>query len=298
MMEELKYCPVCQQEVFEKHLECKDHTVSGEMFIVVKCASCGFLFTNPRPDKTNIGKYYKAESYISHTDTSKGLISKLYKKVRNITIKKKYNLVMKVSGSPASLLDIGCGTGFFLSYCQEKGLAVQGVEPDEEARKYGAEKYGLYVFEEDWLRQVPDRKFDVVTMWHVLEHVHELKTRMETVRRILNPGGTVIIAVPNAESPDAQYYTEKWAAYDVPRHIYHFSKKDITRLVETFGFDVVGIKPMKFDSYYVSMLSEKIKGNKLGFVKGMFIGLQSNLKASGKQPNHSSLIYVLKAHNG
>ncbi|HCQ29793.1 MAG TPA: hypothetical protein DIU39_05865 [Flavobacteriales bacterium] len=288
-MEKLKNCPICTSEESRLFLQCKDYTVSQKVFDIVECSACGFKYTNPRPKPEELGKYYESEEYISHSGTKKGLIYKAYHIARNYTLSKKFTLINK--NQPKNLLDIGCGTGEFLNYCKQKGLNTTGVEPGEKARNFATFEYSLTVFDEDFLKNT-DKKFDVITMWHVLEHVPFLQQRMEELYALLSDDGALYIAVPNCESYDASYYGKYWAAYDVPRHLYHFTKKDISSLAEKNNFIVEKIFPMKLDSFYVSMLSEKYKSGKINYFNAFIIGLKSNLKA-GKD-NYSSLIYLLK----
>lgn len=296
-LEYLDKCPVCKQaHTKNTFIVCNDFTVSNEKFNLDECKSCGFVFTNPRPNAKTIGPYYNAESYISHTDSNKGLINKIYKNVRNITLKGKIDLINKYKSNKGRLLDIGTGTGYFISAAENNGWKVTGVEPDDSARKQAKSKINGIINQDLFCCFDESDSFDTITMWHVLEHVHLLEESLEKIKQILSPTGRLIVAVPNCESYDAAYYKEYWAAYDVPRHLYHFKKADINTLFARYGFEVVETKGMIFDSYYVSMLSEKYKNNGnsnlLTLFKAFMVGLKSNLNANGN--NHSSLIYVLK----
>lgn len=290
-MEILESCPLCKGEDFKDRFACVDYTVSKEIFQVVECDSCGFVFTNPRPFEKELGNYYKSDTYISHSDTSKGLVNKLYKAIRLITLKQKHSLVSPFIQS-GSLLDIGCGTGAFLNYCKRQGVSVNGIEPDSDARKFGLNNYGIDVYPEDKLQQFPNNSFSVITMWHVLEHVSNLNERVSEINRLLTDKGRVFIAVPNHLSDDAQYYKENWAAYDVPRHLNHFDHKSIKSLFEQQNLQLDRILPMKFDAFYVSILSEEIKTGSRNFIRGMIRGCVSNLKAT--ETTWSSQIYVFK----
>ncbi len=292
-MEQLNNCPVCQSQTFEKYLTVKDYTVSQEQFKIVTCKKCGFRFTNPRPDGKAIGEYYKAESYISHSNTSKGLISKIYQEVRKFTLKGKLNLINKLSPTKGKLLDVGCGTGMFLSITHEDGWKVNGIEPDRKARAIAEETNKIKITEEI-LSSFQNEKFEVITLWHVLEHVHELNATIDWLKERLSKDGSLIIAVPNHESKDAEIYQEQWAAYDVPRHLYHFSQKSIKQLFANHGFELKETLPMKFDSFYVSMLSTKYQKGKINYLRAFLDGLKSNIAAEGNSKNYSSLIYVFK----
>jgi 2-polyprenyl-3-methyl-5-hydroxy-6-metoxy-1,4-benzoquinol methylase len=286
-------CLVCGSDSFEPFLVCKDYTVSQENFNIVSCKSCGFKFTNPRPENSVIGDYYKAEEYVSHSNTTKGVVNKLYHSVRNYTLKQKLKLISSYV-SRGTMLDYGCGTGMFLNVCKNDGWETYGMEPDDNARKMSIEK-GLDVFsDKDKVSdRIADKKFNAITLWHVLEHVTDMEATLSFFKSKLNNDGVLIIAVPNHVSYDAQYYKEFWAAYDVPRHLHHFDINSMTSLVEKAGFKFQESKPMKFDSFYVSMLSEKYKTGSVNLVKAFLIGLTSNFKAKDTH-SYSSTIYIFK----
>lgn len=286
-------CLVCGSDSFEPFLVCKDYTVSQENFNIVSCKSCGFKFTNPRPENSVIGDYYKAEEYVSHSNTTKGVVNKLYHSVRNYTLKQKLKLISSYV-SRGTMLDYGCGTGMFLNVCKNDGWETYGMEPDDNARKMSIEK-GLDVFsDKDKVSdRIADKKFNAITLWHVLEHVTDMEATLSFFKSKLNDDGVLIIAVPNHVSYDAQYYKEFWAAYDVPRHLHHFDINSMTSLVEKAGFKFKESKPMKFDSFYVSMLSEKYKTGAVNLVKAFLVGLTSNFKAKDTH-SYSSTIYIFK----
>jgi len=290
-MEDITACAVCGEGNFSHWMKCKDHTVSGEFFNIDKCNSCGFVFTNPRPLLEDLGNYYKAEAYISHTDSSKGIVNKLYKLVRKTTLRKKYNLVREFLLGK-TLLDIGAGTGAFLNYCKEQGQTVFGVEPDPDARKVAKDTYGIIEVPEEAMNSWGEGYFSVITMWHVLEHVPKLNDRIQDIKRLLSDEGRLFIAVPNHLSRDAVHYGSVWAAYDVPRHLSHFTPETIERLFGNNGFVLEKMLPMKFDAFYVSMLSEKYKTGSSGVIIGAIQGFLSNLTAN--KGRWSSQIYVFK----
>lgn len=282
-------CPICDSEKFTPFMDVKDHMITKEDFKIVSCTSCGFHFTNPIPSITTIGEYYKSEEYVSHSSSKKGIINSLYNLVRNHTLKKKVSLLKSLS-SGKELLDIGAGTGHFLNHAKETGFIVEGLEPDQDAVNFAKTNFKVDLFPLTHLYEMQNESKDFITMWHVLEHVYNLKEDFQQIVNVLKKGGYLIIAVPNFESYDAKLYQEFWAAYDVPRHLYHFRKIDIQNLASQFGLKLEAVKPMKFDSYYVSMLSEKYKGGSI--VKAFWNGWMSNLKSS--KGGYSSQIYILR----
>jgi len=287
----IENCPICGSNNSKRFLEAKDHNVSGDKFTIVECADCEFRFTSPIPSENTIGNYYKSENYVSHSDTKKGVINKIYHIVRNRAIKQKEKLATKYSSSN-TILDIGCGTGDFLGYCKNQNWKTFGLEPDESARKIALEKNGIKANGLDHLFQMEENSVDVISMWHVLEHVYNLNKDITQYKKILKEDGTLIIAVPNCSSKDAAHYKENWAAYDLPIHLYHFRPKNIIELFKNHEMEVVDILPMKFDSYYISMISEKYKGGNI--ISGFWNGFKSNLAANSKNNKYSSQIYIIK----
>lgn len=286
-------CIVCGSTQFEPFLSCKDYTVSQEVFQLVSCKSCGFKFTNPRPEDAVIGNYYKAESYVSHTNTKKGLINKLYHSVRNYTLKQKVKLINSYVPR-GTILDYGCGTGMFLKACVNNGWSGFGMEPDNEAREIAKGNCtNVFSDKSQLLSNISDIKFNAITLWHVLEHVTDMKDTLSFFKNKLSSNGVLIIAVPNHLSYDAKHYQAYWAAYDVPRHIHHFDISSMTALLKNYGFKLIETKGMKFDSFYVSMLSEKYKTGKMNLLRAFYTGLISNLKAKDST-EYSSTIYVFK----
>jgi len=288
-MLQISNCPVCGGKDFEHFITCKDYTVSQENFNIVSCRSCNFKFTNPRPPDSEIGKYYKSEDYVSHSDTRKGLINRLYHVVRTRTLKQKLTLISKYV-SRGTILDYGCGTGMFLKTCADNGWKAYGFEPDPDARALVVAK-GLKA--ETTKFNLGATKYDIITLWHVLEHVTDLDETLRFFSDTITGKGRLIIAVPNYTSGDARHYGEFWAGYDVPRHIYHFEINTLNKLLSKFGFVLEETNPMVFDSYYVSMLSEKYKTGSIKYFKAFISGFKSNMAAKGPS-QYSSVIYVFK----
>ena len=285
-------CPWCNSENNSKFLELKDYFLTQENFEILECNDCKLLFTTPCPAPDRIGDYYKSDDYLSHNESKKGIVPQIYNLVKKVNIKNKFNIT--VNGQQTtdnSILDIGCGVGDFLNYAKEKGCDITGIEPSEDARKIAEEKLGTKIFSPEELQNIPNESFDIVTMWHVLEHVADLKTEIDHLERIVKKNGRLVLALPNYKSFDAEYYKDKWAAYDVPRHLNHFSRTSIKNIFNTTAFQLIDIKPLKWDSYYISMLSEQYLKHSNVLLKAMITGCKSNCKAI-KSGEYSSLVYV------
>lgn len=295
-MEQINECPVCGSNTFSQVKSISDHFLSKEQFQIAQCADCGFLFTNPRPSPENISRYYQSDEYLSHSKSNKGLISFIYDTVRNISLKKKFRLIKQYKPGK-KLLDIGCGTGEFLDYMKRMGWEVAGVEPAEQPRKFAAGKYKIEVHNEDMIDRLPEKSFDLITLWHVLEHVPDLNLRISQVKKLLANDGLLLIALPNHLSWDAHHYGEYWAAWDVPRHFYHFNEQTFSLLAGKHNLEIISINPMKFDAYYISLLSEKYKSNRTCLFAAFINGLRSNISAKRNANNYSSIIYLLKTRN-
>ena len=267
-----------------------DYSVSKETFDLYYDQDLDLLITSPQPSPENLGRYYESNDYISHTDSKRSLFEKAYHFVKGIALNNKLNLINNCSSSKGNLLDIGAGTGDFLFTAKQNGWETIGVEPSEKAK---GNAIGKGIKFSDSTQDLESHSFDVITMWHVLEHVPNLEIQIKELKRLVKPNGTIIIAVPNFKSYDAKYYGKFWAAFDVPIHFWHFSKTAIQLLFEKENIILEKVLPMKFDSFYVSLLSEKYKNGKMNFVKAIWIGLVSNWKAKSSL-EYSSHIYVLK----
>jgi len=275
------------------YLTVKDHSVSNEAFQLLYNDTLDLLETFPQPKEENLSDYYKSEDYISHTDAKRNLFERVYHLVRSMALQRKLKLINSFNISEKHLLDIGCGTGDFLFTAQNNGWIVSGIEPNQNARDISNRKTNNAVYDINELLKFEHQSFDVITLWHVLEHLPKLKEHLSIFKSLLKPNGRLVIAVPNYKSYDAKYYKEYWAAFDVPRHLWHFSQESISKLVANDNMEVEETLPMKFDAYYVSLLSEKIKTGKMNPFSAFYHGLKSNLLAKSKN-EYSSLIYVVK----
>ena len=298
MYKRLENCPVCNGSEFKNTIICKDYLVSQESFVIVECQKCKFSFTNPRPIESELSRFYNSDEYISHNSSGRNLINSVYKIARHFTLRGKLNLVKKVKNSSSKqILDVGCGTGDFLNLCNRKGWKSYGVEPNDKARTKAS------IFNKNKvvanISEIDTNNFDIITLWHVLEHIPDLNKTIDNLKEILSSKGKLIVAVPNNSSWDAEHYKQHWAAYDVPRHLYHFTQQSFSLLMKKHKLKIEAIIPMKLDSYYVSLLSEKYqqqdkisKGNI--YINSILNGYKSNSYAKKHANNFSSLIYIIK----
>lgn len=286
-------CPVCNKTHIDPLLTVKDHSVSGENFIIWQCSHCSLRFTQDAPDEVSIEKYYRSTEYISHSNTDKGLLNKVYKKVRAFTLKQKAELIISNTTTRGRILDVGAGIGAFLSVMKNKGWKIAGIEPDEGARNQAKKLFTIDLNNSFSLEQFTENSFDAITLWHVLEHVHQLHPYIESVKKLLTPNGKIFIAVPNYTTLDADIYKSNWAAYDVPRHLYHFTPKAIAVLMKEHDLKICSTKPMWFDSFYISLLSSKYQKGKTKWFSAIINGLLSNLKTVFNKDACSSVVYII-----
>lgn len=293
MTETLDNCPLCHSGQFTFAIRPTDFTVSKEAFSIQHCTNCGLRFTSPRPVEEELPAYYESEAYISHTNRAASPLEIMYQLVRQYTLRQKEKLVHRWTREPKALLDVGCGTGHFLAQCKQAGWQIDGVEVNEKARTQAEETLQQTLFGS--LREIEEGKqYNCITLWHVLEHVADLQYTLNVLNNHLAEKGSLILALPNPESYDAAFYKEYWAAYDVPRHLYHFNQQSIEFLAAQQNFTLQAVLPMKFDAFYVSLLSEKYQHGKMRWLQAFNRGLKSNQWARKHQQNYSSLIYILE----
>ena len=289
----MKYqCPWCDSEKTQMHLWVKDLFLTNEAFEIHECLKCGLLFTEPRPKPEEIGEYYQSEEYYSHQENKKGFVPRIYEAVKSINLKKKYKMATK-GLEPGRMLEIGCGAGDFLHTMEKHGWTCTGIEPSKSAKEIATKKVKAVLLNPQEINQLEDESFDLITMWHVLEHVDNLKEEIYQLQRLLKKGGRLVLALPNFKSADAQYYKEYWAAYDVPRHLNHFCRESINNIFKTTNFKRIKTDKLVWDAYYISYMSEKYMNHSLPLLKGAWKGLRSNCKAR-KNGEWSSLVYVLE----
>ena len=274
----------------EPYIKVKDYSVSEEHFDLLMDDNLQLLKTSPQPNLDDLPHYYESEDYISHTDHKRSLFEKVYHTIKRKAIRDKVKLIEYWQNEKGVILDIGAGTGDFLAEARRQNWKAVGMEPSEKAKALAKQK-GICII--DNYQDLEIHFFDVITMWHVLEHVPDVEFQIKELKRLLKPDGTIIIAVPNFKSYDANHYGKYWAAYDVPRHLWHFSKTSMEKLFAKENLKLKKVQPMWFDSFYVSLLSEKYKTGKMNPLRAFWIGLQSNLKGK-KSLEYSSHIYIFK----
>jgi SAM-dependent methyltransferase len=287
-------CPLCHASNLDDYIPVSDHFLSGEKFMLIKCRECGLVITQDHPDEKDAGRYYESVNYVSHNDKAGGISAAVYRIAREFMLKRKYRMICRAAGMDrGKLLDIGSGTGHFLAMMKKNGWSVTGIEVNEKAREYSKENFGLDVKTGLDNSVIESGPFDVITLWHVLEHFQNPFSYMNEISKLLKKEGILVIALPNSQSSDALYYGEFWAAWDVPRHLWHFTPDVFKRFAQNYGYTVKSMKPLPLDVFYISFLSEKYKGSRTPFLKGLFIGLRFLLTSPSDGKESSSVIYNL-----
>jgi 2-polyprenyl-3-methyl-5-hydroxy-6-metoxy-1,4-benzoquinol methylase len=292
-MQEINSCLLCGNTQIRIYLALKDYFYSGDSFILSECTNCHFLFTNPKPSIKELQNYYDFENYISHSGVEKGLINKIYLLARRFSVLSKFRIINTFKKGQR-ILDVGCGTGEFLEHFKDRKWDTIGIEPNLNAREYAISHFGIDVKDDIEIINLEKESFDVITLWHVLEHIHSIHEQVSLFNDILKKDGIMVVAIPNCLSFDAKYYREFWAAYDVPRHLYHFSRKTLADLMNIHGFTVKTYFPMKLDAYYISLLSEKYKHGRTHYMHGILTAIYSNIFGRLKGKEYSSLIFILE----
>jgi 2-polyprenyl-3-methyl-5-hydroxy-6-metoxy-1,4-benzoquinol methylase len=288
-------CPLCHSDKIFLKFYCTDHFISKEVFQIYRCSECSFEFTQDYPEEREIGRYYESDEYISHSDTSKGITARLYRTARHFMLRRKLRIVKKETGlEKGSLLDFGSGAGYFAGRMLRSGWQVMGIEVNEKARNLSKSLFGLNVTGPENISALKDNSFDCITLWHVLEHFHDPRKYAENIFRLLKPGGCCIVALPNSSSSDAKHFGLNWAAYDVPRHLWHFNPSTFRTFCEKAGFIIRKIRNLPLDVFYISILSEKYRGSKAPVISGMLNGLWFTFILPFKKTSSSSVIYIIK----
>ena len=288
-------CPVCNSNSIGPYIECKDYLVSGELFPIYRCPECQLEFTQYHPGEQESGKYYESVDYIPHSDAIKSFTGKIYYTVRKFMLLKKKNLVIKYTGKrTGTILDFGSGTGHFAITMKKAGWDATGIEPDNDAREYSLKNFGIKAMRPEEMKILPSFSFDCITLWHVLEHLHNPFQSLSEIKRLLRPNGILIIATPNNMSFDSIHYRHLWAAYDAPRHLWHFNPVSFSYLAGKAGFEIISMKKLPFDVFYISILSEKNRGSRIPLFNGLLKGSIFFLLSLFDVTRSSSIVYLLK----
>jgi 2-polyprenyl-3-methyl-5-hydroxy-6-metoxy-1,4-benzoquinol methylase len=292
-------CPLCSGGNISPFLDVRDHFLSKELFSLFKCQDCRFIFTQDYPEEPEIEKYYESDDYISHSDSNQSLTGKIYRSIRRLMLIKKKNLVKKACHlTTGSILDIGSGTGHFLNTMKTAGWSISGIEPNKKAREYSSSVFKIAPSIPGQIHSLPSESFDCITLWHALEHFYEPYKYFEEIYRLIKPNGLVIVALPNSRSFDSEYYKNNWAAFDVPRHLWHFNTDSFNSFIKKAGFRCEAMSSLPFDVFYISVLSEKYKRSSASFLQGFIKGKLFFLFSLFRIKKSSSIIYFLKKSLG
>ncbi len=293
-MPDLHRCPACSANRIVDLFRARDYLVSGREYLIRRCEACGMGWTADPPPEEEAGGYYLSGEYISHTDRKKNFSDHLYHLARNYMLGRKHRLTTLVTGKHSgSLLDVGSGTGYYAAYMKERGWQVSAIEPNDQAREYSASHFSLSVTTPDRIEDFATGSFDCITFWHVLEHLYEPGQWLNEVRRLLKDDGRCIIALPNFSSADAEWFGKRWAALDVPRHLWHFTPDALQKFVGARGFNCERIVPLPLDLFYISSLSYRNNGNRLPLARGVLTGLFIALRNLLRKEKASSLVYLI-----
>lgn len=230
----------------------------------VKCDRCGLFYQNPRPTPEEMMSHYPSnyEPFDLHPDDERS--SRLERIAVNYGLSKRRGLILRYRKS-GRILDVGCATGLFLHVMNmDANWDAHGVEPNNYAATIAQERYGLNVHHGTLEQaQYPARSFDVVTLWDVLEHVHDPAATLDEIHRILKSDGLLILRVPNGISRDAGLFKETWAGWDPPRHLYVFTPDTLTKLLAKQGYAILDLRS-RSGSYPTFVLSLRFWLSKRG----------------------------------
>lgn len=288
--EHLIHCPSCQSTDFTSIGEIKDYYYSQDSFPIVSCKNCSLVFTQNRPNAESIGAYYDSANYASHDGSKKkSMFLQVYVAARNYMLKKKHDLVRPFKPEWSRVLDYGAGEGYFVEYLLKKGKQVEGIEPSNVARSNFYSRNGQPMYSN--LVELPKEKtFQVITLWHVLEHIHTLKETMQSLVDKLESKGIIVIAVPNQNSLDKKVFGNYWAAWDVPRHLYHWSPDSLSTFMSGFGLQNIHTNQLPLDPIYIGMISAKYA--KKSSIHGIWQGIRSYFHGKQNPKNGSTLLSI------
>ncbi len=269
-----------------KHLHCdsKDYLVTGESFKVYLDENKIIGKTFPAPKKSEMFKYYDSNQYLPHSYNNKNLITILYSVVKRQMHRKKLEWMSRQLNHNSSVLDYGCGTGDFVNYLRSKSVMAYGYDPNI---KFNLDSPDYLTNNFDW----GVNKYDIIFLWHVLEHTHDPFVLLQSLKKLLKKNGKIFIAIPNFKSFDSTYYRKYWAGYDLPRHLWHFSRKSIYQIAEQNNFKIHTEKRLYLDAIYVSFLSEKYKSSRFPYLQGLIIGFISIFRSFFTKES-SSFLFV------
>ena len=280
-------CIICSSESTSPFLMINDRLANiKEDFQLVKC-ECGLVYLNPRPKFENIKKFYQSHEYDPHKNLKNNFRDKTYKIVQKLTLKWKHKIITSFITTGA-LLDIGGGRGAFAKFMKEKGWEVT---LQENFGKIDKRINGLHHIKKLEELDCSD-KFDVITLWHSLEHIHDIHALFNKINKFLNPVGILLIAVPNINAPERKFYNKNWAPYDAPRHLYHFNLSSLTLLCSNYGYEIVQKFSLYQDTPYNILLSIK-NYNLIQLIKAGIVFFYSFITTLIRGPNYASSTLIL-----
>lgn len=297
--ERLNPCPLCGAIETVPYATCSDHASSRLQYLLLRCPACGVVFTDNHPEEDEMEQFETLDSQIRRADSPEGITERLYRHVRRRMLRRKAGLVVRQSyRDSGTLLNYGAKRGFFSDHMERKGWKVTSVDRHHENRQFSLEHFHHRMSGMQEMSDFTPETFDVITLWHVFEHENEPERLLDTFHRILRPGGILVMSCPNICSTDAMHYGPYWAAYDVPRHLWHFNPVSLNRLVHRHGFTLMHHEKMPYDCFYISIMSEQYMMHRLAFLRGMAYGLHSWLVSLTRRGRSSSIVYVFRKTNG